>query len=297
MYQTCFVILHYLSYEATAECVDSIRAVIAQTSRLPYHIIIVDNASPNDSYARLQERYGGLPDVTLMRTPENLGFARGNNLGYRYALEELGADFVVIANNDTKWEQPDFLERMVQVYERENCALIGPDIYNTGGYHQNPYRGHMLTKRELDRWIRNRRLWLLFLLMDKYLHLTKIFPAFRKFYDKRAAAGRPEDTWRQARDNVVLQGACILFTPAFCKENGEYAFYPGTFLYCEEEILALYCSRHGLSLRYEPSLWILHKESVSTSLAETSAWENDYKFTRNMLDSLSILRRLWEKGF
>ncbi len=297
MYRVCFVILHYLSSETTVECIESVFNAIPQSPQIPYHIVVVDNGSPNDSYTKLQERYRLHPAVTLLQASENMGFARGNNMGYRYALEEEQADFVVIANNDTLFFQPDFLESMVRLYERTSCALMGPDIYNVGGYHQNPYREQPISHEALRRWIRNRRLWLWFLRLDRYLRLTSVFPFFRKFYMGRAAAGRPDNTWEQAREGVVLQGACILFTPGFCETFREYAFYPETFLYCEEDILALLCSRRGMKILYEPSLKVTHKESVSTGLTAASAWERDYAFTKNMLKSLKILKRLWEKGF
>ena len=297
MYKVCFVILHYISYETTEECIESIFNSIPQSSQMPYHIIVVDNASPNNSYVKLQERYCCHPDVTLLQASENMGFAQGNNIGYRYALEQWQADFVIAANNDTLFSQPDFLECMVHIYEKSLCALIGPDIYNVSGYHQNPYRTQPISHKALCRWIRNRRLWLWFLRLDRYLHLTAFFPFFRKFYMQRAAAGRPDSSWEQAQQGVVLQGACILFTPAFSEKIREFAFYPETFLYCEEDILALLCSRKGMKIQYDPSLKVIHKESVSTGLAAASAWEKDYAFTKNMLKSLKILKRLWEKGF
>ena len=52
-----------------------------------------------------------------------------------------------------------------------------------------------------------------------------------------------------------------------------------------------------MKILYEPSLKVTHKESVSTGLTAASAWERDYAFTKNMLKSLKILKRLWEKGF
>lgn len=297
MYKACFVILHYLSWETTEACIESIFNVIPQSSRIPYHVIVVDNASPDDSYAKLWERYWRHPAVTLLQAPENMGFARGNNMGYRYALEKEHADFVVIANNDTLFSQPDFLEGMVRIYERTSCALIGPDIYNTGGYHQNPYREQLISHEALCRWIRNRRMWLWFLRLDRCLHLTDIFPFFRRYYEGRAAAGRPDSAWEHALEGAVLHGSCILFTPGFCQIFRGHAFYPETFLYCEEDILALLCSRLELKVRYEPSLKITHKESVSTGLTAATPWEKDYVFTKNVLKSLKILKRLFEKGF
>ena len=297
MYHICFVILHYLSFDTTKICIESIRSTIPQTDHISYHIIIVDNASPNNSYVLLQEHFRQCPDIILLQANNNLGFAKGNNIGYRYALDKLHADFIIIANNDTEFTQPAFLEDMLQIYEQTSCALIGPDIFNAGGYHQNPYRTHTITRRELSHWIRNRRIWLIFLSMDNCLHLTSKISFFRKFYDRRAAAGRPDQSWMTEQADVVLHGACIVFTPLFTKSCPEYAFYPDTFLYCEEDILALLCTRKGLSICYNPKLQVVHKESVSTNLSHASQWEKDFFFTRNILKSLKILKKLWNQSF
>jgi len=288
----CFVILHYLSWEVTSACIDSVCSTYQQTEQIHYHIIVVDNASPNDSFSQLRKRYDGHPDITLLQASENLGFAKGNNLGYRYALEKLQADFIIIANNDTEFRQPDFLSAIEDIYRRSTPALIGPDILNINGYHQNPYRNHPVTNRELSRWLRNRRLWLMFLHLDKHLRLSEHLPCFHSFYEKRAAAGRPQNTWQQEQKNVVLQGACIIFTPPYTKVSPSYAFYPGTYMYCEEDILAYLCQRTRLTVCYTPSLQVIHKESVSTSLSHTSQREKDTFLTRNIIKSLKIFKKL-----
>jgi GT2 family glycosyltransferase len=46
-------------------------------------VIVVDNGSTDDSVARIRAAY---PDVTLIETGANLGYAGGNNVGIRYAL-------------------------------------------------------------------------------------------------------------------------------------------------------------------------------------------------------------------
>lgn len=55
------------------------------------------------------------PDVTIIETGRNLGFAGGNNVGIRHALEN-GADYVWLLNNDTEVE-PDVLSEMVRTSE------------------------------------------------------------------------------------------------------------------------------------------------------------------------------------
>ena len=62
------------------------------------NIVIVDNASPDDSNAYIEEHF---PEVTLLKEPENFGFGKACNIGAKYALEH-GADYVLFLNTDTE---------------------------------------------------------------------------------------------------------------------------------------------------------------------------------------------------
>ena len=72
-----FVILHYMALEETIQCVESIRNNIDGDKK----IVIVDNFSPNGTFKDLKVRYEKEPDVEVLETGSNLGFAKGNNFG------------------------------------------------------------------------------------------------------------------------------------------------------------------------------------------------------------------------
>ena len=94
----CFVILQYNKPEVTARCVESLRRI--ESGGRPVHAIIVDNGSEPAAVARSHALFDGAEDVTLVCTGENLGFARGNNVGYRHARDVLGADFTKQVSRD-----------------------------------------------------------------------------------------------------------------------------------------------------------------------------------------------------
>ena len=81
----CFVILHYMALDETILCVESIRDSVEGEKK----IIIVDNCSPNGTIKGLEEHYQDAADVDVLETGENLGFAKGNNFGYAYAVRHL----------------------------------------------------------------------------------------------------------------------------------------------------------------------------------------------------------------
>lgn len=86
------VVLHRNGYPMLRDCLLS---VMRHTTGVSHEIIVVDNASTDDSLARLEADF---PGVRVVKSAENLGFARGNNLGSRSA----SGKYLFFLNNDTK---------------------------------------------------------------------------------------------------------------------------------------------------------------------------------------------------
>lgn len=66
-------------------------------------IVIVDNASTDDSVSKLEPLKN--EKIHVLRAEKNGGYGSGNNLGVRYAVEQNGADYVLIANPDVKFSE------------------------------------------------------------------------------------------------------------------------------------------------------------------------------------------------
>ena len=100
------VISNYNGWQDTLVCLDSLQK---QTYK-DFEIILLDDASPNDSVAQLQDK---LPANTVFLPQEqNLGFAAVNNVGMHRALAD-GCDYVLLLNNDTA-VAPDMLETLLR---------------------------------------------------------------------------------------------------------------------------------------------------------------------------------------
>ncbi len=87
------IILNWNGKEDTLECL----ATVKQLDYPNYKLVVVDNGSTDDSLDAIARQY---PDITLLQTGANLGYAGGNNVGIRWALEH-DADYVLLLNNDT----------------------------------------------------------------------------------------------------------------------------------------------------------------------------------------------------
>ena len=91
-----------------------------------YEVIVVDNASSQPS-AGLKDKF---PFITHITSPQNIGFAGGNNIGLFYAK----GDYAFFINNDTI-VQPNLLDVLVKyMQENEQCGIACPKIK----YYDNP---------------------------------------------------------------------------------------------------------------------------------------------------------------
>ena len=99
-----------MNIDETQKCVTSI---ISSQGNSKIHIVIVDNGSTNGSGKTLLNNYKDNEKVTVIQSTENLGFARGNNIGYHFALS-LKPEYVAVINSDTEILQKDFV----------NCCIL-----------------------------------------------------------------------------------------------------------------------------------------------------------------------------
>ena len=293
-----FIVLHYLDGKTTSECID-VLLNLDVPENADHHIVIVDNASGNGSLEALQTRYGSENRITFLSTEENLGYARGNNIGYKYASETLQSDFIIVLNNDLFLRQKDFSSRVLTEYGRMPYAVMGPDILSLRtGAHQNPAHGAPPTEKEIRKRIAEYENLYAHYLCHRVLHSFKKYvraALSRVGISDKSSQNREENDF-SARprtdlpaENVVLHGACLIFSSDFIKKR-DRAFNPATFLYFEEDLLALECLQEGLLMRYEPSLKAEHLEDMATEAASigSSTKKMDREKIRRLLESYNI---------
>ena len=121
--RVCIIILNWNGLADTVECLESLQKITYPN----YNVIIVDNASRGDDIKILRDRFGDY--IQIIQNDKNYGFAEGNNIGIRRALEGLNPDYLLLLNNDTI-VAPDLLDQMVETAEGDpGIGILGPKIY------------------------------------------------------------------------------------------------------------------------------------------------------------------------
>ena len=285
---TVFLILHYIALEETVNCVNSILNQVEGEKK----IVIVDNASPNRSIEGLIKLYKSNPDVEVLKTNENLGFARGNNFGYQFIVKKFHPDFIVVMNNDMEIKQADFITQIEKCYSEYNFNIMGPDIYATKkNYHQNPQTRKLPTISELRKnykilYIKDKMkflIWIKWWMKDK-LQISQTVE--RKYKDNYI---------NQVIENPLLHGSCYVFSKDFIARHPDECFYSQTFMYMEAEILYYQAMRDGEKMIYCPWLRVDHHEDASTDAEYTQQYKKSIFSVRCLLQSTEVFIDLMEK--
>lgn len=117
------LVINWNGLEHLEDCFSSLLASTCPNVR----IVLVDNASDDNSVAFVRDRFGGDPRVRVLVCPENLGWSGGNNRALEQSLAD-GADYALLLNNDTATE-PDAMERLVAMAEAHpEAGVLAPKM-------------------------------------------------------------------------------------------------------------------------------------------------------------------------
>jgi GT2 family glycosyltransferase len=204
--------------------------------------ICVDNGSTDGSDSEVERRF---PQVELVRTGRNLGYAGGHNVGIRRALER-GADWVLLLNNDAVAEGG-----LAAALER--AALLRPDA------------GLLACKVLLEDG-------------QTIQYAGAMFRAWLGYSGRETGYGKP-DTWHELRDVDRADGAAM----AVSREAVEAAglLDESFFAYVEDVEWSLRIRRAGFAVVFVPDARVRHKGSASSGGRASTA--NLYYDTRNTI--------------
>lgn len=213
------ITINYNGWQDTCELITSIK----RTETSSYEIIVVDNASVGNDVEQIVCMH---PDVTVVRSDKNLGFAGGNNLGYRYAKGE----HIFFLNNDMVIKAP-VLQPMIERLADKKYAGVSPCIVYLYKPDSIQYYGYQdMTSITLK-------------------HTTEAFDSSRR------------EHFMHPKETEVMHGGAMMVRRDVIEDVG--LMTEVYFLFYEEFDWSLRIREAGYKLFYEPSSLVYHKGSMT----------------------------------
>lgn len=243
------IVLNWNGLADTTACLESCRKITTRGVRL----LVVDNGSTDGSETGLRERF---PDLELLQTGSNLGFAGGNNVGMRHALAR-GADWVLLLNNDTE-VAPDFVEALLRAAQSDPAfGMLVSKIYFFDPPDVLWYAGAYMHER-------------------------------LGWGNHRGTGQRDVGQFDAIEETNRPTGCSLMVSRAVCEKVGllseEY------FCYCEDLDWGMRARSAGFKVVYVPASKVWHKVSRSTGGSRSGV--SLYYYVRNLLLCLDRNRPL-----
>ena len=214
------ITINYNGLKDTCELMDTLPLDDASIE-----VIVVDNASKTDEASILEQRY---PQIKVIRSKENLGFAGGNNLGIQAATGK----YLFFINNDTVFEDFNVRPLIARLESSGQIGMVCPKIRFAWGSHPIQYSG--------------------------YTPLSPVTMRNRSIGFGEADHGQ----YDVAHPTPYAHGAAMMVKREVIERAG---MMPECyFLYYEELDWSMMIRRAGYDIWYEPACTIYHKESQAT---------------------------------
>ena len=232
------ITINYNGLKDTCELIDTL-----PLEDKSIEVIVVDNASAQDEATAIEQRY---PQVKVIRSEENLGFAGGNNLGIKAAQGQ----YLFLLNNDTflKPQTSDLRPLISRLESSTKIGMVCPKIKFSWGSQLIQFAGY-----------------------------TPLSPITMR--NKAIGCGEADyGQYEIAHSTPYAHGAAMMVKREVIEKAG---LMPECyFLYYEELDWSMMIHRAGFDAWYEPACTIFHKESQTTG--QNSPLRTFY-ITRNRL--------------
>jgi GT2 family glycosyltransferase len=113
----------YVNWNSVNYLRDCIASVYEHTRGINFEIIVVDNASPEGGVDALKEQF---PDIVLIKTGENLGFAGANNVGFRQSKGKC----ILFLNPDMKVLNPAINIMFQRLQSLPDAGIVGCKMFH-----------------------------------------------------------------------------------------------------------------------------------------------------------------------
>lgn len=229
-----------------------LQTVLMSEGDFAYEVIVVDNRSRDDSVAMVRQEF---PEVRVIVSPVNGGYAYGNNLG----LARAAGRYLLLLNPDTELPPRALAEMLAYMDLRPWAGAAGPKLVRSDGSLDLACRRSFPTPE---------------VSLYRMLGLSKLFPRSRRFGRYNLTYLDPDQPAEV--DSVV--GAFMLMRRKALDMVG--MLDESFFMYGEDLDLAYRLKQAGWRILYNPAVVVLHRKGESSKQRKFST---TYEFYRAML--------------
>lgn len=253
------IIISYNTRDLTLKALETLYATTVET---PINVIVLDNASKDGSVDAIRQDY---PQVELIASKDNLGFAAGNNMAAKQAKTE----WILLLNPDTECYEGAIDNLFTFAKEHREASIFGGRTVFPDG------------KLNLGSCWRRSSLWSL---LSSALGLTLLFPNSSMF-NSEIMGGWQRDDVRE----VDIVAGCFFLTRLRVWEELE-GFDLTFFMYGEETDFCLRAGKLGHKLMVTPDAEIMHLVG-----AATGGMVNVRKTKLVYSSKVTLIRKHWPK--
>ena len=225
-----------VNYNVRDFLAQTLRTVRAATAALDAEVWVVDNASTDGSVEMVRRDF---PEVRLVASGTNLGFAKANNL----ALAQCAGEFIALVNPDTLIRDDTFTVCLDYLASRPDAGMVGCKILNPDGTLQLACRRSFPTPG---------------VALAKVLGLSALFPRSRRFGRYNLTFLDPD----QEAEVEAISGSFMVFRRSILDEVGPLD--ERFFMYGEDLDFCYRIHQAGWKIVYLPSTEIIHYKGQST---------------------------------
>ncbi len=236
------ILVNYNGKDYNNKCICSI---LNSTIKDHLQIVVVDNASTDNSLTDLKEYWGGNEQVFIIELNQNYGFSKANNEGIKWSIEN-GINYFLLLNNDTEIK-PDTIAKMWEV-QKEKKSIVVPKVL----YADRP---------------------------DTIWCAGGEFTHFIKKPRQRGINQKDEGQFDKSGVCGFANGCCLFLSKEITDRIG--LLDERFFLYYEDTEYSLRAQENDVNVWYCPEAVVYHKVNGSTKGNERPA--NAYYITRNWL--------------
>jgi GT2 family glycosyltransferase len=240
--RVAILVLNWNAWEITCDCLRS----LAHLDYDNYEVAVIDNGSTDGSVQKLRHQFANL---TMLENGANLGFAAGNNVGVRYALER-GAQYIFLLNNDTV-VSPSCVSAMVRIAQSDSkIGILNPKIY----YSDPP---------------------------DRIWYAGGSFSPWFGFARHNGMKKRSCDVRGSTREVTFITGCAFLIKAEVIRRIG--LLDESFFMVCEDTDWSIRARRAGFKAVYVAEAEIRHRESYTITNKKGKAFRDYYNFRNTLL--------------